>query len=145
MNKLILQPTIIYLINFLLWCCFKMFVTNIFKRQQNKKLKRLMIVGWDISYSHFAEVNLYILAGFLLKFARHFSIGWTQESRLWSSSLPCRSCNNLAHWGHAKMATIFQTSFSNAFYWMKMYEFWLKFHLKLFLRVQLAMFQHWFR
>ena len=32
------------------------------------------------------------------------------------------------HWGRDKMADIFQTIFSNAFSWMKMYEFWLRFH-----------------
>ena len=51
----------------------------------------------------------------------------------------------LTHWGRDKMAAIFQTSFSNAFSWMKMYEFRLKFHWCLFLSVQLAIFQHWFR
>ena len=42
------------------------------------------------------------------------------------------------------MAAIFQT-YSNGFPWMKMYEFWLKFHRSLFLGVQLTIFQHWFR
>ena len=51
----------------------------------------------------------------------------------------------LTHWGRDKMATIFQTTISNAFSWMKMYEFWLIFHWSLFLRVQLTFFQHWFR
>ena len=34
-----------------------------------------------------------------------------------------------------KMDAIFQTAFSNGFSWMKMYEFQLKFHWSLFLRV----------
>ena len=51
----------------------------------------------------------------------------------------------LTHWGRDKMAAIFQTTFWNAFSWMKMYEFQLKFHWSLFLRVQLTIFQHWFR
>ena len=51
----------------------------------------------------------------------------------------------LTHWGRGKMAAIFQTAFSNAFSWMKMFEFRLKFHWSLFLRVQLTIFQHWFR
>ena len=33
----------------------------------------------------------------------------------------------LKHWDQDKMTTVFQTRFSNAFSWMKMYEFWLKF------------------
>ena len=36
---------------------------------------------------------------------------------------------------------IFRTTFSNAFSWMKMYEF----HWILFRRVQLTIFQHWIR
>ena len=34
----------------------------------------------------------------------------------------------LTHWGWGKLAAIFQTTFWNAFSWMKMYEFRLKFH-----------------
>ena len=33
----------------------------------------------------------------------------------------------------------------NEFSWIKMYEFWLKFHRSLFPRVQLTIFQYWFR
>ena len=51
----------------------------------------------------------------------------------------------LTHWGRDKMAAIFQTTFSNAFSWMKIYEFWLRFHWSVFLRIQLTIFQHWFR
>ena len=51
----------------------------------------------------------------------------------------------LTHWGRDKMAAIFRTTFSNAFSWMKIYEFRLRFHWNLFLRVQLTIFQHWFR
>ena len=40
---------------------------------------------------------------------------------------------------------ISQTIFSNAFSWMKMYEFRLKFHWSLFPRVQLPIFQQWVR
>ena len=52
---------------------------------------------------------------------------------------------NQLHWGWDKMAAIFQTTVSNGFSWMKMYEFWLKFHWSLFLRVQLTIFLPWFR
>ena len=51
----------------------------------------------------------------------------------------------LTHWGRDKMAAVFQTTFSNAFSWMKMHEFRLRFHRNLFPRVQLTKFQHWFR
>ena len=49
------------------------------------------------------------------------------------------------HWGLDKMDAISQTTFSSAFSWMKIFWFWLKFHWSLFLRVQLTIFQHWFR
>ena len=48
-------------------------------------------------------------------------------------------------WGQDKMATIFQTTFWNAFSWMKMYQFQLKFHWSLFLIVRLTIFHDWFR
>ena len=44
-----------------------------------------------------------------------------------------------------KMAVISQTIFSDAFSWMKIFVFWLKFHWSLFLRVQLPINQQWFR
>ena len=44
-----------------------------------------------------------------------------------------------------KMAAIWQTTFSNAFSWKKMVEFWFKCHWNLFPRVQLTIRQHWFR
>ena len=44
----------------------------------------------------------------------------------------------LTHWGRNKMDAISQTTLSKAFLWMKMLEFWWKFHWRLFLRVQLT-------
>ena len=40
---------------------------------------------------------------------------------------------------------IFQKTFSNVIFSMKLYEFWLKFHWSLFLGVQSTTFHHWFR
>ena len=51
----------------------------------------------------------------------------------------------LTYWGKDKMAAVSQTSLSNTFSWMKMFEFWLQFDWSLFLRVQLTILQHWFR
>ena len=53
--------------------------------------------------------------------------------------------STLTYWGRDKMDAISQTTFSSAFSWMKMFEFRLKFHWSLFLRVQLTIIQHWFR
>ena len=50
-----------------------------------------------------------------------------------------------AHWGPDKINTISQTTFSNAFYWIKIYEFRLRFHWSLLLRFKLTIFQHWFK
>ena len=52
---------------------------------------------------------------------------------------------SLTHRGRDKMATISQTTFSNAFSWMKLYKFWLRFYWILFEMVQLTIFQYWFR
>ena len=53
--------------------------------------------------------------------------------------------DGLTHWGQYKMANILQTTFSNAFCWLKSLVFWWKFHWSLFLRVQLTISQHWCR
>ena len=53
--------------------------------------------------------------------------------------------NELTHWGRDEMNNISQTTFSNVFSTMKMFEFRLIFHWSLFPRVQLTIFQHWFR
>ena len=52
---------------------------------------------------------------------------------------------SLTHWGWDKMAAFFQTTCSDAFSWIKMYQLRLKFHCSLFAMVQLTTFQHWIR
>ena len=52
---------------------------------------------------------------------------------------------DLTHVGRDKMVDFFQTTFSNAFSWMKMFQLRLKFHWSLFLWVQLTISHHWFR
>ena len=51
----------------------------------------------------------------------------------------------LTHWGLNKMVAVSLTTLSNAFSWMKMLGFWLKFHWSLFLGVQWITFRHWIR
>ena len=51
----------------------------------------------------------------------------------------------LTRWGQDKIDTISQTTFSNAFTWMKMNEFALGFDRRLFLRFESTIFHHWFR
>ena len=70
------------------------------------------------------------------------SWGWwfeMQSRPLW------RHRNELTLWGRDKMATVSQTTLSNAYSLMKMLWFRLKFHWSLFPRFKLAIFQHWFR
>ena len=62
----------------------------------------------------------------------------------WSHTF-IRMHTHIAFWGRDKMDAISQTTFSNAFSWMKMHGFRLRFHWSLFLRFKLTMFQHWFR
>ena len=57
----------------------------------------------------------------------------------------CLGINVLTHWRRDTMAAIFEMPFSNAFSWMKMSGFRLRFRRSLFPRVQLTIFQHWFR
>ena len=52
---------------------------------------------------------------------------------------------SLTHLPLDKMAAISQTISSDAFWWMKIFVFWLKFHWSLFLRVSLTITKHWFR
>ena len=78
-------------------------------------------------------------------------LGTEENNSLWNlpltpgNGVKLRPIQCLTHWGRDKMAVIFQTTFSNGFSWMKMYEFRLTFHWSLFLRVQLTIFQYWFR
>ena len=75
-----------------------------------------------------------------------------QQTITWANVDPVLYCymvspghNGLTHWGRDKMDAISQTTCSSAFSWMKMFEFRLKFHWSLFLRVQLTIIQLCFR
>ena len=57
----------------------------------------------------------------------------------------CRGLNIARNRGRDEIDAVLQTTISNAFSWMKMFEFRLNFHWSLFLRAQLIIFQHWFR
>ena len=53
----------------------------------------------------------------------------------------------LTHWGRGKIAkiAISQTTFLNAFSWIKMHKFRLGLYRNLIIRFELTIFQHWFR
>ena len=70
----------------------------------------------------------------------------TFENDVFTSDILCRYNyylpRHLTYWGRDKMANIFQTNFSNAFF---LIIFFLILNISLFLRVQLMIIQHWFR
>ena len=70
--------------------------------------------------------------------SNHIPKGCMRVITLWKSAY-------LTHWDRDKMAAVSQTTFSDAFSWMKMYEFRLRFHWSLFLRFKLPILQHWCR
>ena len=67
--------------------------------------------------------------------------GWIWRKSITTNNIQSRQ---LIHWGRDKMDNTLQTTFSNAFAWMKIVVFWLKFHWNLFLWAQLTIFKHWF-
>ena len=63
-------------------------------------------------------------------------VSWIHNDRMLDNvSLFSALCIVLTHWGRDKM---------DAISWMKMFEYRLKFHWSLFLRVHLTISQHWF-
>ena len=82
------------------------------------------------------------------KFKLHY---WESQTRRtakmqwWTLEIALKSVRGTStHWGRDKIVATFQTIFSNAFE-MRMYKFLLRFHWSLFPRVQLTIFQYWFR
>ena len=80
----------------------------------------------------------------------HILVEW--HGGMTSETMPVKSLYSLfavtwfvKHRSREKMAAIFQMTITNAFSWMKMHTFRLRFHWSLFPRVQLTIFQHWFR
>ena len=69
---------------------------------------------------------------------RRQAIIWTTDGLVYWRIYVSLTVAALTHWGRNKMAAIFQTTFSNAFSWMKMFRFRLLW--RLFQRVQLTIF-----
>ena len=53
------------------------------------------------------------------------------------NQVPKTSCKSISHWAPRQVTTISQMTFSNAFSWMKTYEFPLRLHWSLSLKVQI--------
>ena len=103
--------------------------------------------SWTTSNKSQSKTN--ILSGFLTARSNCdiyavMRVRWWNTLRALSALSTGIFKDNLTHWGRDKMAAISQTTFSNAFPWMKMLELRLNFHWSLFLRVQLTTFQLWF-
>ena len=84
---------------------------------------------------------------FLLSMIREFAVCFkSHTTRTSEHVLLVKNYESvLTHRGRDKMDAISQTTCSSGFYWMKMFEFRLKFHWSLFLRVQSTIIQHCFR
>ena len=68
-----------------------------------------------------------------------------QRLKVSRNGVKIKWCNAVNTLRLRQNAAISQRTLSIAFSWMKMLEFRLNFHWSLFLRVQLTIFQHWFR
>ena len=89
----------------------------------------------DVAYKRWSWMTWHRIA---------FALGKTNFSSVVAAFVvghdPGKGILHLTYWGQDKMAAISQTTFSNAFSWMKMYEFRLRFHLSLFLRFESTIF-----
>ena len=87
------------------------------------------VIDWS-SYWDCLSCGLKLLMGISTIFRWH----WQSPSTvLMAGKLPAAwvvqgDCEELTHWGRDKMDAISQTTFSNAFSWMKVFESRLKFH-----------------
>ena len=92
------------------------------------------------------SIHLKFVHGYgILSFYRHvliLQVSWYDESLGSMVSIPTNCLNTLRP---RQNGPVSQTTLSNAFSWMKMLEFRFRFHWSLFLRVQLAIIQHWVR
>ena len=67
------------------------------------------------------------------------------EKRLSRKNRGYIQSNILTYWGQDRMAANHLMTISDAFFLMKIYKFWLRFHWSSFSWVQLTISQHWFR
>ena len=91
------------------------------------------------------EVSTYLCSGYLLLAPKSPYVRLTSyptDSVFWYSEIR-KEWHSLTHLPLDKMAGISQTTYSKVFSWIKCLVFW--FQWSLFLRIQLTIFQHWFR
>ena len=109
------------------WCCKESGHQHPWYRSSLSGTKWLTFCKWQV---HLLERKYVILIQIWVMFALYGN-GVVQKL--------------LTHWSRDKLATIFQKTLSNAFSWMKMYIFRLRFHWCLSAWVQSTLFQYWFR
>ena len=116
------------------------------KHQSSASLAFVRIYQWPVNIPHKGPVTrkLFpfddVIMGPDVVYRPHGSI--------MIKAFPCHDviiAHILTHLLLDKMATFSQTIFSDSFLWMQNFMFWLKLQWSLFLRVQLAIRQHWFR
>ena len=112
----------------------------------------MSIIIWLVSAREVERTLLMISqqgsnSDFMLSGNNPFLVGqrWPRSMTFIVNYMASLGHNELTHWGRDEMNNISQTTFSNVFSSMKMCEFRWKFHWSLFPRVQLTIFQHWFR
>ena len=66
---------------------------------------------------------------------RRQAITWTNAGPVQWRIYAALGGDDLTHWGWDKMAAILHMTFSSAFPWMKLFEFWIKSHWNMFLCV----------
>ena len=154
-NWLFVCCSCLWKITVMLFACWKWIKAKIFVKKTNKmlaiygKIKFVSAYYLPLTYNR-TSVDISMntncietgqaLQGFKMWL---FSLMLCSAFSIWICHVAFPS--SLTHWGRDKMAVISKTTFSNAFSWMKMFEFRLKFLWSLFPRVQLTIFQQWFR
>ena len=90
----------------------------------------LYILGYWVHWGFFS--HHYTLSIIFISLHTEYSLDITAP---WGfSTYDCPLSILLTHWGRDKMDAISQTTFGSTFSWMKVSEFRLKFHWRLFLR-----------
>ena len=109
-------------------------------RDYDPNLNVLHYTTWNMHTSRDICVSLLYHGWCCSHHTKPTTYWWYNQKKAQQS---CACINTLR--SRQKMDAISQTTFSNEFSWMKIFEFRLKFHWSLFLRFQLTIFQHWFR
>ena len=96
---------------------------------------------WRFASNTFYDIHGMLCANFIASYW-HMLISWHDSNK--KKPHHKTRTSQVTDWGRDKMDAISQTSFSNAFSWMKMLEFRLRNHWNLFARFEVTISQHWF-